>query len=174
MDLLEVMTNRRSVRSYTEEEIPAEKLEKILQAGLLAESGKNLKPWEFIVVEDKEVLAKMAKSRAASGAMLEHAKCAVVVVGDMEKTDVWAEDCSVAMAHMHLMADCLGVGSCWVQGRLRKAADERTTEEHIRELLAIPEKYALEAILALGMTKEHPEAHSLEELPMEKVHRGKF
>ena len=72
------------------------------------------------------------------------------------------------------MADCLGVGSCWVQGRLRKAADERTTEEHIRELLAIPEKYALEAILALGMTKEHPEAHSLEELPMEKVHRGKF
>ena len=60
MDLLEVMTNRRSVRSYTEEEIPAEKLEKILQAGLLAESGKNLKPWEFIVVEDREVLAKMA------------------------------------------------------------------------------------------------------------------
>ena len=41
MDLLEVMTNRRSVRSYTEEEIPAEKLEKILQAGLLAESGKK-------------------------------------------------------------------------------------------------------------------------------------
>ena len=174
MDLLEVMTNRRSVRSYTEEEIPAEKLEKILQAGLLAESGKNLKPWEFIVVEDKEVLAKMAKSRAAGGAMLEHAKCAVVVVGDTEKTDVWAEDCSVAMAHMHLMADCLGVGSCWVQGRLREASDGRTTEEFIRDLLGIPDQYGVEAVLSLGMPKDHPAAYSLDELPMEKVHKEKF
>ena len=55
MDLLEVMTNRRSVRSYTEEEIPAEKLEKILQAGLLAESGKNLKPWEFVITSNKSI-----------------------------------------------------------------------------------------------------------------------
>ncbi len=174
MDLLEIMRNRRSVRKYTEEEIPALKLEKILQAGLLAESGKNLKPWEFIVVQDKEVLVKLSKSRAAGGAMLEHAKCAVVVVGDTEKTDVWTEDCSVAMTNMHLMADCLGVGSCWVQGRLREALDGRTTEEYIRELLGIPDKYGLEAILSLGMTEEHPKAHTLEELPMEKIHRERF
>lgn len=174
MDLLEVMRNRRSVRNYTEEEIPAEKLDMILKAGLLAESGKNLKPWEFIVVRDGEVLAKLSKSRAAGGAMLEHAKCAIVVVGDTEKTDVWAEDCSVAMAHMHLMADCLEVGSCWVQGRLREASDGRTTEEYVRELLGIPEKYALEAILSLGIAKEHPKAHSLEELPTEKIHMEKF
>ena len=106
--------------------------------------------------------------------MLEHAKCAVVVVGDTEKTDVWAEDCSAAMANMHLMADCLGVGSCWVQGRLREAADGRTTEAFIRDLLGTPDKYGVAAMLSLGMAKEHPAAYSLDELPMEKVHREKF
>lgn len=174
MDLLEVMRNRRSVRTYTEEEVPAEKLDKILKAGLLAESGKNLKPWEFIVVHDKEALAQLSKSRAAGAAMLEHADCAVVVVGDTEKTDVWTEDCSVAMTNMHLMADYLGVGSCWVQGRLREASDGRTTEAYIRELLSIPEKYGVEAILSLGMTEAHPEAYSLEDLPMERIHKEKF
>ena len=174
MDLLEIMRNRRSVRSYTGEAVAEEKLDMILKAGLLSASGKNLKPWEFVVVRDREVLAKLSGSRAAGAAMLEHADCAVVVVGDTEKTDVWTEDCSVAMANMHLMADCLGVGSCWVQGRLREASDGRTTECYIRELLGIPERFGVEAILSLGMTAEHPEAHTLEELPMEKIHREKF
>lgn len=174
MDLLEIMRNRRSVRSYTGEAVSEEALDQILKAGLLSASGKNLKPWEFIVVRDKTVLAKLSKSRAAGAAMIEHADCAVVVAGDTEKTDVWTEDCSVAMANMHLMADCLGVGSCWVQGRLREASDKRTTEEYIRELLGIPEKYGVEAILSLGMTAEHPDAHTLDELPMEKIHREKF
>ena len=106
--------------------------------------------------------------------MIEHADCAVVVVGDTEKTDVWTEDCSAAMTNMHLMADCLGVGSCWVQGRLREASDGRTTEEFIRDLLGIPDQYGVEAVLSLGMPKDHPAAYSLDELPMEKVHRERF
>lgn len=174
MDLLEVMRSRRSVRTYTGETVAEEKVDQILKAGLLSASGKNLKPWEFIVVRDKEVLAKLTKSRAAGAAMIEHADCAIVVIGDTEKTDVWTEDCSAAMTNMHLMADYLGVGSCWVQGRLREASDGRTTEDFIRELLSILDKYGVEAILSLGMTKDHPAAYSVDELPMEKVHKEKF
>lgn len=174
MDLLEVMRNRRSVRSYTGEAVPQEKVDQILKAGLLSASGKNLKPWEFIVVRDKEVLAKLSKSRAAGAAMIEHADCAIVVVGDTEKTDVWTEDCSIVMTNMHLMADSLGVGSCWIQGRLREASDKRTTESFLRELLGYPEHYRLEAVLSLGMPENHPEPHSLDELPREKVHWEKF
>lgn len=106
--------------------------------------------------------------------MIEHADCAIVVIGDTEKSDVWTEDCSAAMTNMHLMADCLGVGSCWVQGRLREASDGRMTEVFIRDLLGIPDKYGVEAILSLGMTNDHPAAYSLDELPMEKVHRERF
>ena len=156
MDLLETMQNRRSVRSYTGEKIAKEKLDKILQAGLLSASGRSRKPWEFVVVQEKE--------------MLENAGCAILVFANPEKTDVWVEDCSIAMSNMHLMADSLGLGSCWIQGRLRESENGESTEVYCRKLLNVPEEYVLEAILSVGILKEHPKAHTLEELEKEKVH----
>lgn len=170
MELLEIMKHRRSVRTYTEEPVDEEKLEKILQAGLLSASGRAIRPWDLIVVRDRKTLKKMSGARAAGAKMLETAACAIVVLGDQEKTDVWTEDCSIVMANMHLMADSLGVGSCWVQGRLREASDGRTAEAYLRELLDYPKHLRLEAILSLGMPKEHPEPYRLEALPVEKVH----
>jgi len=174
MNLLEVMLNRRSVRQYTGEKIPQEKLDQIIKAGLASPSGRAIRPWEFIVVREKETLLKLSKARTAGAQMLEGADCAIVVVGDATKTDVWTEDCSIAMANMHLMADSLGVGSCWIQGRLREATEGKTTEEVVREILQIPEVYKLEAILSLGMAEKHPQDHKMDELLMEKVHFEQF
>lgn len=174
MELIEIMKNRRSVRQYTQEEIPKEKIEKILQAGLLSASGRARRPWEFIVVRNKETLKNIAQCRIGAAKMLEGADTAIVVIADPEKTDVWTEDCSIAMANMHLMADSLGVGSCWIQGRLREAPDGRTTEEYLRDILQFPESYKLEAILSLGMPSKHPEPYSIEELPMDKIHVEKY
>lgn len=175
MDLLELMKQRRSIRTYTGEKISDEAMEQILWAGLLAPSGRNIKPWEFIVVRDRETLEELSKCRPAGPGMLKNADAAIVVLGNTEATDVWTEDCSIAMAQMHLMAESLGVGSCWVQGRCRVAPQEGLmAEDLVRELLEIPSNYALEAILSLGMPMNHPAAHTLEELPMEKIHREKF
>lgn len=174
MDLLEVMQKRRSVRTYTEEAVTEENITRILQAGLLSASGKAIRPWEFIVVRNKETLKKMSECRIAGSKMLESADCAIVVLGDEEKSDVWVEDCSVAMANMHLMADSLGVGSCWIQGRLREAPGGVTTEAYLRELLEFPENIRLEAVLSLGMPQKHPEAYRLESLLTEKVHKERF
>ncbi len=174
MELIEMMQNRRSVRKYTQESIPEEKIRKVLEAGLLAPSGRGRKPWEFILVRDRQTLLKMSECREGSAKMLAGADCAVVVVADPEKTDVWTEDCSIAMAYMHLMADSLGLGSCWIQGRLRNAPDGRTTEEYLRDILGFPQTYRLEAILSLGMPDDHPAARSLEELPEEKIHAGHY
>lgn len=174
MDLLEVMKNRRSIRKYTKESIGEEKLLKILQAGMLSASSRNRRPWDFIVVEEKETLEKMSKARAAGAKMLEGAACAIVVTADPEVTDVWTEDCSIALANMHLMASSLGVGSCWIQGRLREAENGQSTEEYLRSLLRFPENYKLEAILSLGMPAEELTPHRLEELPTEKIHREHF
>lgn len=174
MELLEIMQNRRSVRAYTKEAVSEEQIARILQAGLLSASGRMIRPWEFIVVRDKEMLHKMAGARDSGAKMLEEADSAIVVLGDEEKSDVWTEDCCIAMANMHLMADSLGVGSCWIQGRLRKASDGRTTEAYLRELLLYPENLRLEAILSLGIPKEHPKAYTLEELRMDKIHKERF
>ena len=73
------------------------------------------------------------------------------------------------------MADSLGLGSCWIQGRLRETESGISTEQYCRELLGVPEKYVLEAILSVGILKEeHPKAHTLEELKMDKVHWEKY
>lgn len=174
MELLDIMRKRRSVRTYTGEAVSEENLTRILQAGLLSASGRAIRPWEFVVVQNKETLDTMSRCRVGGSKMLEGADCAIVVLGDEEKTDVWVEDCSIAMANMHLMADSLGVGSCWIQGRLREAPGEKTTEAYLRELLKFPENYRLEAILSLGMPKSHPEEYALEKLPVEKIHRETF
>lgn len=174
MELLQILQNRGSVRTYTGEPIPEEKLNLVLQAGLLSPSGRNRRPWELIVVREKETLAKLAKCRDHGADMLTGADTAIVVFADPEKTDVWTEDASIIMTCMHVMADSLGLGSCWIQGRLRTAGDGRTTEEYVRELLGVPEHYKLEAILSLGMPASHPEPKKLEDLMAEKIHREKF
>lgn len=174
MELLEIMLNRRSVRDYTGEPVPGDKLQQILQAGLLSPSGRARRPWEFIVVQDREALETLSHCRKAGSRMLEQAGCAIVVFADAAKTDVWTEDCAIAMSNMHLMADSLGLGSCWIQGRLREAEDGRTTEEFCREMFSVPEGYELEAILSIGVLKQHPDRHSLDELSMDQIHFGKF
>ena len=175
MELMEMMKNRRSVRQYTQERIPEETMEKVLQAGLLAPSGRARRPWEFILVRDREILKKMSECREGGAAkMLAGADSAVVVIADPEKTDVWTEDCSIAMAYMHLAADSLGLGSCWIQGRLRNAPGGRTTEEYLRDLLGFPESFRLEAILSLGVPENHPAPRTESDLPAEKIHPGRF
>ena len=174
-DLLQIMLNRRSVRKYTGESIPEDKLKLILQAGLSSATSKNRKPWEFVVVQEKEALQKLAKCRVGTGKMLETAGCAIVVFADTNITpDVWVEDGSIAMSNMHLMADALGLGSCWIQGRCREAENGQTTEEFCRELLGVPEHLALLAILSVGVPEERPVAHTEEELLESKIHYEKF
>jgi nitroreductase len=173
-DLLEMLYQRRSIRKYTGASIPDELLEQVIKTGLASETSRNRRSWEFIVVRDKAMLAKMAHFRQHSALMLEGADAAVVVLGDEEKSDVWTEDCSIAMAHMHLMADQLGLGSCWIQGRDREAIDGGSTEDYLRRILQFPWECRLEAILSLGMPDEELPARTPESLPFNKVHINKF
>ena len=170
MSLLEMLQKRHSIRKYTDADISDQDLQTILQAGLLSASGRAVRPWEFIVVRNKETLQKMSGSRVGAAKMLENANAAIVVIADESKTDVWVEDCSIAMSNMHLAASTLGIGSCWIQGRLRQAPDGRTTEEYLRDILGYPKEYCLEAVLSIGVPAVHPEGRKLSEVPEHKVH----
>ena len=59
--MLKVFLERRSIRKYKDEKIEIEKINQILAAGKVAPSGRKRKPWEFIVVENKEVLKKLSR-----------------------------------------------------------------------------------------------------------------
>ena len=174
MELLEIMRHRRSVRKYTGEKISEDQLRQILASALLSPSGRAIRPWEFVVVRDKDMLSKLAEAREHGVEMLRGADCAVVVFGDETKTDVWTEDCCNAMAQMYLMASSLGVGCCWIQGRLRKTAGGITTEDYLRDLLDVPANYRLESIMSLGVPAETPAPYELDKLPWEKIHNETF
>ncbi|MBE6990010.1 MAG: nitroreductase [Ruminococcaceae bacterium] len=172
-EVLKALFQRRSVRQYTGEPIAEERMDQILQAALVSESARNQKAYELIVVRDRERLRQMAGCRAYGGRHLAEADAAIVVVGRTD-SDTWVEDCVIAMANMHLTADSLGVGSCFIQGRMRLAQDSRSTDDFLRELLGYPEQLQLEGILCLGMPASHPAAYTETDLPYEKIHVERY
>jgi nitroreductase len=65
MDLMSILLKRRSIRNYTDQDIPEESLKRILEAGLLAPSSRNLKPCEFYVIKDKDLLVRLSRTKSA-------------------------------------------------------------------------------------------------------------
>ena len=84
--ILENILSRKSVRNYVEGQISDIQYEKILRAAMAAPSAKNMQPWEFIVIKDKETLAKLADIMPY-GKMLKNASGAIIVLGNMENQE---------------------------------------------------------------------------------------
>lgn len=174
MELIELMRNRRSVRLYTGETVPEEKVEKVVQAALLSASGRAIRPWEFIVVRNKEMIQKLSECRPGVTKTIAGADVAIVVAADAEKSGQWMEDCSIAMANMYLMAEEQGVGGCWIHCRERETPDGGSTEEYLKTLLGIPESYRVMSMFVFGVPASHPDAYELDQLKTEKVHYEKY
>lgn len=174
MELLEIMRKRRSVRKYTGEMIPEKDLEKVLQAGLLSPSGRSLRPWEFILVRDKETLRAMSECRAGRGQNAGRSRRCHRRYRGRGKTG--CVDGRLLYRHVLYASDGqrAGLGSCWIQGRLREAADGKSTEQYLRDLLGFPAHCRLEAILSLGVPQEQKEAYSIDSLLTEKIHCRKI
>ena len=80
-NMLDVFLNRRSVRNYTGEPVPMEKLNQIIMAGLSSASSRGLRPWELIVVRDRQKLIDMSGCRLqGSSRMLAGADAAIIVL----------------------------------------------------------------------------------------------
>lgn len=173
MAFQEICRSRHSVRKYTGEHVSEEKLGLILSAGLLAPSGRNLRPVELLVVNEKEQLDALSRCRTSGAALLKDADRAIIVLGDKEKADTWVEDCSIVMSYMQLQATECGVGSCWVQCRMREGASGMA-EDYIRKQFSIPPQYGVEAILALGIPQEVPAQTPPPFFPNDKVHTDQF
>lgn len=160
MALMDILMKRRSVRSYTGEPVSRKNLEKILTAGLIGPTGKGKKPWRFVVVTDPEKLEGLSGMRKPALAAFKTAGAAIAVFGDPGVSDTWVEDCSIAMENMHVMADDLGLGSVWIQSRLREAINGGASSDYARQVLGVENGYELEAVLLVGRIHSHPTYHT--------------
>ncbi len=173
--MLDLLMKRRSIRKYQPQAVEPEKLQKLVQAALLAPSSRGKNPWEMIVVQNKETLRELGKCRHPQQAFLPDAPAAIVVLADTTITDVWVEDCSIVMTMLQLEAECLGLGSCWVQIRKRMAqGEQQTSNDFVKELLHIPAQYDVLGIVSLGVPAEEKPGKTLEELQYAKVHQEQF
>ena len=155
MSLIDILKKRKSIRKYTGEDISQDIIDKIIEAGKLAPSGRNKKPVRLILVKDQEILESLSNTRSHGSQLLAGANAAIVVVGDSELSDTWIEDCSIAMMIMQLQATELGIGNCWVQVRGRYLDETgELTADLIKSKLNIEDKYSVECMLALGMPAE--------------------
>ncbi len=173
-NLHDLLINRRSIRKYTDEPIAPEAVKLILEAGLLAPSSKRCTPWEFVAVEDKELLARLAECKTAGANPVAKAALAIVITADMTKTDTWVEDASIAAILMQLQAADLGLGSCWIQVRNRFGNMDEPAEDFVREALGIPEEMGVLCILTIGHKDEERKPFDEDKMMWEKVHIGKW
>lgn len=151
---MDAFKERRSIRKYKDVSVEEEKVKRIVAAGRMAPSGKNKKPWEFIVAEDRDTLTKLSQVKPKGGLFVKDAPMGIVVVGDEERSDTWIEDCSIASAFMQLEAHNQGLGSCWVQFRGRFTAEGGDAEARVREILNIEEGRRVLCVITLGYPDE--------------------
>jgi nitroreductase len=171
---LSLIQKRRSIRKYLEKSVEVEKIDALIEAALRSPSSRGFNPWEFVVVTDKTLLEKLSKAKPHGASFLQNAPLGIVVCADPEKCDVWVEDASIASIVIHLMADSVGLGSCWIQIRKRMHDQTKTADAYIRDLLNIPENLSVESIVAIGYPAEKKPPHRKEELQYKKVHYGLY
>ena len=170
-DLVQI---RRSVRKFTDEEIKGEDLQTILRAALMSPTGKSVRGWHFIVIDDKSLLEKISLCRSMGSQFLAGAAVAIVVLGDREASDVWCEDASLAALTMQYQAADLGLGSCWCQIRNRFMANGESSDNVLRFLLRYPENLTAECVIGIGHPAVERKPQDEDNLKWENVHVGPF
>ena len=165
MDTLEAILKRRVQRAFAARAVETDKLMKIVEAGRHAMSARNLQPWQFIVVRDRERLKAMG-ALCSTGRFVADAPAAVVVLKDLGNTR-WADvDCAQAVQNMATAAWALGLGTCWVGN---------FDQDKLKQMLAVPEGWAVFTILPFGYPDEKnpPQPHPLKKRS-EMVHYERF
>ena len=116
-EVLKNMQTRRSVRSFKPDAVPKELLEKIVDAGLAAPSGRNRQPAVIVAVTDKETIARLRKTNAAimdSSNDPFYGAPAILVVLCRRDAPTYLYDGPLVMENMMLAAHSLGLGACWI------------------------------------------------------------
>ena len=165
---------RRSHRKFTEQEIDADDVRLILRAALMSPTSKGQRAWQFVVVDDKQDIEKLADAKNLGSQFLKGAPLAIVVLGDPVQNDCWVEDGSIAAISMQYQAEDLGLGSCWIQMRGRGLSDGTSADTVIRGILDIPENLNVLCILAIGHKADERKPQNEDKLKWENVHADKW
>lgn len=171
--LFDLAAARRSVRKYTGDPIDPQILDEIMKVALTAPCSFGHRPVEFVVVQDKENIDKLAKCKARGGSQILGAGAVIVVMVNLDRGEFWIEDAAIASSYILLAAEQYGLGACWVHIRNRMG-QEKTADEEIRSLLGVPENYAVLNLIAIGEKAEEKTGYTESDFDKSKIHMERF
>ena len=143
MDFEDIIRRRTAVRKFSDKKLEQEKLDKILEAGRLAPTAKNIQPIKIYVVQSNDGIAsidKASRCRYGVGTVL-------IICGNREEAyhkgdySTYEMDCCIVATHMMLEATNVGVDNIWI---------ESFDEDILREEFDIPNEYIPVCLLPLG------------------------
>ena len=169
MDALFAIYTRRSVREYDPGHVEEEQLENLLKAAMSAPSAGNSRPWQFVVIDDREKLARIPFIHPHAK-MAAHAAMAILVCGDPERErypGLWPQDCAAATQNILLAAHAQALGAVWCG-----VYPDKELPEAFRELLEIPEEIIPFSLVVIGRRPSEPK--DPERYDSSRVHLNKY
>lgn len=167
-ETIKTILARRSVRSYEQKPVEAEKINAILECAQFAPSARNLQPWHFTVITSRTMLDRISAEnrkillaspdemarKAASDPGFDSFRSApmAIIVSGRKDAAYAAGDCANAVENMAVAACSLGLGSCYL-GSFKMCLEAAQGAELLAEL-KIPEGYAPLYALSIGYGNE--------------------
>ena len=169
MQTWDAIISRRNVRTFTDQPVSAEHLDRILEAGRRAPSSRNLQPWDFVVATDRQQLQELSTVWVGAGHVAGAAVAVALIIGPAEEPGHRDEfDLGQATMIMMLAAADLGIGS---------AHSAVGDQDLARQLLGLPADRTCAYLISLGYPADRPLApikrpnrRPFDEL----VHRGRW
>jgi nitroreductase len=148
MNVADAIRTKRAVRQFAPRPLPDEAVRAILHAGRRAQSAKNMQPWHFLAIRDRQVLLALSKLGTYAGHIAE-AACAIAILTP-DPAQRWSIlfDAGQAAAYMQIAAWELGIGSCPATIYESDAA---------RSLLGFPSELHLHVVLSFGYPSDPSE-----------------
>ncbi|WP_292885571.1 nitroreductase family protein [Methanobrevibacter sp. UBA212] len=167
----EIIKTRRSIRQYEDRDVSDDDILKIIKAGMQAPGSRlGAEPWEFVVVKNKETLAKLGEIKPR----VTNAPVAIVLVANIERAfykTVWQQDMGAACENMLLGAVNLGLGGLW-----NGVAPEEERMEAIGKIIGIDDITDLKpySIVTIGYPAEGWENKFMDKFDEERIHYEKY
>jgi len=169
MKTLDAIFTRRSIRKYKKDKIPQDILNNILKAAMSAPSAYNQQPWQFIIVDDKELL-KSISEKHPHAKMCSTAPLAILVLADLsleQAKDMWVFDCAAATQNILIASHDYGIGSVWIGVYFRKEYIEI-----FNKLFNLPNNIIPISLISLGYPAE--EKPKEDRFKKERIHYNSF
>jgi FMN reductase [NAD(P)H] len=162
MDITEAIAKRESIRAYQDNPVPADDLEKIIEAGRWA---PNAGTFQISVIRNAELRRKIndrtrdamvhsgiefLQSRAAlPGYQPLYGAPVLILISTPESSPYGAVDAALAAENMIIEATGLGLGSCFLLSPTLALSGEKNNRELAREA-GVPQGYGLKCALIVG------------------------